>query len=133
VLRDLPLAEQRAIGEAAVAEVCSYQLDVESNITLRQRLKLDVARQYLDEIVPAEMSAGQLSQFFNLETIGTCAADLEWGGVNFDVQRLVERYGTEVEARELIVRSLSPERACSRGPTIPTFLAACRQLGYPTD
>jgi hypothetical protein len=113
--------------------VCGYALDVETPITFEHRYNLDVARQYLDEIVPSELSEEQLSQFFTLETIGACAADLEWGGVNYDVQRLVERYGSDAEARALLTHSLSPERDCRYGKTGATFLAACRALGLSTD
>jgi len=83
--------------------------------------------------MPKDLSVGQLSQFLTLETIGACAADLEWGGVNDDVQRLVERYGTEEEARVQVVRSSSPDRECLYGPSSATFIAACLRLGLPTE
>jgi hypothetical protein len=81
-LRNLPVAQQRALGEAAVAKVCGFGLDVESTITFEHEYNLVLARQYLDEIVPQDIGEGQLSQFFTLETIGACAENLEWGGVN---------------------------------------------------
>ena len=97
VLRDLPVDRQRDLGESAVAQVCSYELEVESDITRDQRYQLSLARQYLDDVVAGQVVAGGLSCFFTRETLSLCAADLEWGGVNFDVQRLVDSYGADAE------------------------------------
>lgn len=77
--------------------MCRYELDVESDISRDQLYQLNLARQYLDEVVAGRVAAGGLSRFFTQETLSACAADLEWGGVNFDVQRLVESYGTDSE------------------------------------
>lgn len=131
-LRELPVSQQRQLGEAAVARVCGYALDVESTITFDHTYNLNLARQYLDEIVPAELSEGQLTQFFTLETIGACAEDLEWGGVNYDVQRLVRRLGTDAEVRALLAQSYSPERECrfTGEAESTTFVSACRALGF---
>jgi hypothetical protein len=131
-LNALPPSEQRALGEAAVARVCGFNLDVETPITFDHRSDLSLARQYLDEIIPADLGPGELSQFFTQETIGACAADLEWGGVNYDVQRLVRRLGTDAEVRALLAQSYSPERECrfNGEAESATFASACRTLGF---
>lgn len=131
-LRKLRYNQQRALGEAAIAKVCEFELDVESTVTFEHRYNLALARQYLDEIVPQDLAEGQLSQFFTLETIAVCAADFEWGGVNFDVQRLVERVGTEAEVRSLLTHSRSLERECRfRGEQqSQTFVSTCYALGF---
>lgn len=128
----LPAREQRALGEKAVSEVCGYELDVESWISFGQRYNLSIARQYLDEVVPADLASGQLSQYLSIETIGACAADFEWGGVNFDVQRLVKRLGTEDEARSLLGHSRSLDRECrfNGQPESAAFVTVCRALGF---
>ena len=131
-LQALPADEQSALGEAAVAKVCEFELDVESTVTFEQEYNLALARQYLDEIVPQDLAEGQISQFFTLETIAVCAADFEWGGVNFDVQRLLERFGTEAEVRSLLTHSRSLERECrfSGGQESETFVSTCHALGF---
>jgi hypothetical protein len=131
-LRDLSVAEQRRLGEAAVAKVCGFALDVESTVTFEHEYNLALARQYLDDIVPQDLAEGQLSQFFTLETIGACAANLEWGGVNYDVQRLVERLGTDAEVRSLLTNSPSMDRECrfNGQPESEAFAPACRALGF---
>jgi hypothetical protein len=127
-----PAREQRALGETAVSKVCGYELDVESTVSFEQEYNLATARRYLDEVVPADVANGQLSQYFTLETIGACAANLEWGGVNFDVQRLVKRYGTEAEVRSLLEHSRSVDSECrfSGEPESEAFVSACRAMGF---
>ncbi len=131
-LRDLPAAEQRELGEAAVAKFCRFALDVESTITFEHEYNLALARQYLDDIVPEDLAEGQLSRFFTLETIGACAANLEWGGVNYDVQRLVRRLGTDAEVRSLLTNSPSMDRECrfNGQPESEAFAPACGELGF---
>lgn len=124
-LRNLPPSEQRRLGDAAVSDVCGYGLDAESNISLRQRHQLDVARQYLDEIVAYDVAAGELSRFFSSGTLSACAVDLEWGGVNYDVQRLVQRYGTDAEKHDLERRQCEIYAAHRRPDEI------CVALGFP--
>lgn len=120
------------MGEAAVAKVCSFELDVETPITFEHRYNRNLARQYLDEIVPVDLPEGQLSQYFTQETIRECAADLEWAGVNFDVQRLVRRLGIEAEVRALLASSHSVEDECrfDGGVESMTFSATCQALGF---
>jgi hypothetical protein len=133
-LAELSASEQRALGEAAVARVCGFALDVETPITFEHRYNLAIARQYLDEIVPDDLADRRLSEFFTPDTIRVCAAHLEWGGVNFDVQRLVAQYGTDQEVRALLSSSHPSDADCANfDERSEIFLSACRASGRATE
>jgi hypothetical protein len=122
-LQSLEPQEQRAIGEAAVAEVCDYRFDGESDITKRNRRMRDVAREYI-VIVSSQVAEGELSRFLTTETLQACVADGEWGGVNSRIQRLVERYGTDEEKRE------QQRRNCELYPAYNRPDPTCEALGF---
>lgn len=96
-LRELAPMERREIGEAAVAQVCRFPLDGESEITRRHEEARAIALEYI-AIASETAVEGELSRSFSSETLSACGPDAtEWGGVRREIGVLVEQYGTDPE------------------------------------
>lgn len=133
-LHDLPVDQQREVGEAAVVEVCGYPLDVESPITRRHRETLDLAHEYID-IVSETVSPGELSRFFTPRTLAACGPNAsEWGQIRAAISVLVQRYGTEAEVLARLEQVSSWDWYCAHvvpgmeEALRPRYEAACRRL-----
>ena len=111
-LRDLPPMEQREVGEAAVAEVCRFGLDVESQITRHHEETRATALEYI-AIASEAAAEGELSKSFSAETLSACGPDAtEWGGVRGAIGQLVDRYGTDAERLDHLQQMSSPSMFC---------------------
>ena len=111
-LQELPPMEQREVGEAAVAQVCGFALDVESEITRDQEEARATALEYI-AIASETATEGELSRSFSAETLSACGPDAtEWGGVRAAIGQLVERYGTDAERLEHLRQMSHPSMFC---------------------
>lgn len=89
-LRELAPMERREIGEAAVAQVCGFPLDVESEITRTHERTRAVALEYI--AIASETAAD----------------------VRREIGVLVEQYGTDAELLERLRQMSSPAAFCDR-------------------
>jgi hypothetical protein len=132
-LRELTPMEQREVGEAAVAQVCHFALDVESEITRDHEQARATALEYIG--IASETAAdGELSRSFSAETLSACGPGAtEWGGVRAAIGQLVDRYGTDAERLEHLRRMSSPSMFCEmtrRADRFSRFRSVC-DANYP--